>query len=161
MNIKIICVGDFKEKYLKEMNDEYLKRLSKYCKLETIVLKDERLPENLNETNINIIKDKEALSISNKLQTMNNPYIIALDEHGKEYTSLELAKKMESLPTMGYSTICYIIGGSLGLHESIRKKSHEMVSFSKLTFPHQLIRVFLEEQLFRCFKINNNESYHH
>lgn len=160
INIKLICVGDYKEKYLKDMNNEYLKRLSKYCKFETIVLKDEKVPDNLSTTNINIIKEKEAISIINKLQAINNAYIFVLDEHGKEYTSIEFAKKMQQLPTTGYSTIVFIIGGSLGLADSAKQMGNELISFSKLTFPHQLIRGFLLEQLFRSFKINNNETYH-
>ena len=161
INIKLICVGSFKEKYLKEMNDEYLKRLSKYCKFETIELKDEKLPDNLNTSNAEIIKQKEAQNIISKLNNISNPYIFVLDEKGNEYTSCELAKKIEKLPVLGHSTIVFIIGGSLGLTDEVRKLSNEIISFSKLTFPHQLIRVFLLEQLFRSFKINNNEAYHH
>lgn len=161
INIKLICVGSFKEKYLKEMNAEYLKRLSKYCKFETIELKDEKLPDNLNASNADIIKQKEAQNIISKLNNISNPYVFVLDEMGKEYTSYEFAKKIEKLPVLGNSTIVFIIGGSLGLTDEIRKLSNEVMSFSKLTYPHQLIRVFLLEQLFRCFKINNNEAYHH
>lgn len=161
INIKIICVGDYKEKYLKEMNDEYLKRLSKYCKLETIVLKDESLPSTLNDSNINAVKEKEASAILNKLNSFTNPYIFVLDEKGKEYDSVTLAKKLEDVATYGNSTIVFVVGGSLGLTDKVRYKAHEVLSFSRLTFPHQMIRVFLLEQLFRCFKINNNETYHH
>lgn len=161
INIKLICVGSFKEKYLKEMNDEYLKRLSKYCKFETIELKDEKLPDNLCDSNIQITKDKEAKNIINKLNNISNPYVFVLDEKGNEYSSVELAQKIDRIPTIGHSTIVFIIGGSLGLNDYVRKLGNEIISFSKLTFPHQLIRVFLLEQLFRCFKINNNETYHH
>lgn len=161
INIKIICVGDYKEKYLKEMNNEYLKRLSKYCKLETIVLKDESLPSVLNEANTNAVKEKEANGIIAKLKSFTNPYIFVLDEKGAEYDSQALAKKIDSIPTKGHSTIVFVIGGSLGLTDQVRKMANEVLAFSKLTFPHQMIRVFLLEQLFRCFKINNNETYHH
>lgn len=160
INIKIICVGDLKEKYLKEMQSEYLKRLSKYCKLEIITLKDERLPTNLNESNCNIVKEKEALAILSKLNTSNS-YTFIMDEKGKEYTSIELSEKISKVMTMGNSTINFVIGGSLGLAETVKKTGNELISFSKLTFPHQLIRMFLLEQIFRSFKIMNNETYHH
>lgn len=161
INIKLICVGSLKEKYLKEMNAEYLKRLSKYCKFEVIELKDEKLPDTLNNSNMQIIKQKEAQNIINKLNNISNPYLFVLDEKGKEYSSCEFAKKLNDLPVLGNSTIVFVIGGSLGLTDEIRSLSNEVISFSKLTFPHQLIRMFLLEQLFRCFKINNNETYHH
>ena len=160
INIKIICVGDLKEKYLKEMQTEYLKRLSKYCKLEIVTLKDERLPTNLNESNCNIVKEKEALAILSKLNTSNS-YTFIMDEKGKEYSSVELSDKISKVMTMGNSTINFVIGGSLGLAESVKKSGNELISFSKLTFPHQMIRMFLLEQIFRSFKIMNNETYHH
>lgn len=160
INIKIICVGDLKEKYLKEMQTEYLKRLSKYCKLEIVTLKDERLPTNLNESNCNIVKEKEALTILSKLNTSNS-YTFIMDEKGKEYSSVELSDKISKVMTMGNSTINFVIGGSLGLAESVKKSGNELISFSKLTFPHQMIRMFLLEQIFRSFKIMNNETYHH
>jgi len=161
INIKIICVGDLKEKYLKEYEAEYVKRLSKYCKLEILTLKDEKLPATLNESNINIVKEKEANLILQKLNNFANSYIFVLDEKGKEFTSMEFSKKLEGLPTTGYSTICFVIGGSLGLAENVKNVSKELLSFSKLTFPHQMIRIFLEEQLFRAFKIISGETYHH
>lgn len=161
INVKIICVGDYKEKYLKEMNNEYTKRLSKYCKLETIVLKDESLPSALNEANVQAIKEKEAKNIIDKIVSITNPYVFVLDETGAEFNSVTFAEKIEKIPVKGHSTIVFVIGGSLGLTDDVRKKAHEVISFSKLTFPHQMIRVFLLEQLFRCFKINNNETYHH
>ena len=160
INIRIICVGDLKENYLKDMQNEYLKRLSKYCKLEIIILKDEKLPSTLNESNCNIVKEKESNLILSKLNTPNS-YTFVLDEKGKEYTSLELSSKIDKVMTMGNSTINFIIGGSLGLAETIKTKGNELISFSRLTFPHQLIRMFLLEQLFRSFKILNNETYHH
>ena len=160
ITIKIICVGDLKEKYLKEMQAEYTKRLSKYCKLEIISLKDEKLPSSLSEANCNIVKEKEASLILQKLSTQNS-YTFVLDEKGNEYTSVKLSEKISTLMTQGNSTINFIIGGSLGLTDSIRKSGNEILSFSKLTFPHQLIRMFLLEQLFRSFKIINNETYHH
>lgn len=160
INIRIICVGDLKEKYLKEMQDEYTKRLSKYCKLEIITLKDEKLPSSLNYGNCNIVKEKEGHAILAKLNTSNS-YTFVMDEKGKEYTSVELSEKIDKVMTMGNSTINFVIGGSLGLTDTVRNAGNEIISFSKLTFPHQLIRMFLLEQIFRSFKILNNETYHH
>ncbi len=160
INIKIICVGDLKENYLKDMQAEYAKRLSKYCKLEIITLKDEKLPSTLNENNCNIVKEKEANAILAKLNAPNS-YTFVLDEKGKEYTSIQLSEKINKVMTMGNSTLNFVIGGSLGLTDSVRNKASEIISFSRLTFPHQMIRMFLLEQIFRSFKILNNETYHH
>ena len=160
INIRIICVGDLKEKYLKDMQDEYTKRLSKYCKLEIVTLKDEKLPSTLNDGNCNIVKEKEGQAILTKLN-ISNSYTFVMDEKGKEYTSVELSEKIDKVMTMGNSTINFVIGGSLGLTDTVRRAGNEIISFSKLTFPHQLIRMFLLEQIFRSFKILNNETYHH
>lgn len=160
INIRIICVGDLKEKYLKEMQNEYAKRLSKYCKLEIISLKDEKLPASLNDGACNIVKEKEGQAILSKLN-ISNSYTFIMDEKGREYTSIELSEKIDKIMTMGNSTINFVIGGSLGLCNNVKKAGNEMLSFSKLTFPHQLIRLFLLEQIFRVFKILNNETYHH
>ena len=161
INIKIICVGDLKEKYLKEYEAEYVKRLSKYCKLEIICLKDEKLPTTLNESNINIVKEKEGQAILQKLNNINNSFNFVLDEYGKEFTSIELSEKISKIATEGNSTITFVIGGSLGLSKQIKESANVLLSFSKFTFPHQMIRIFLLEQIFRAFKINNNETYHH
>lgn len=160
INIKIICIGDLKETYLKEMQAEYVKRLSKYCKLEIMTLKDEKLPSTLNESNCNIVKEKEAALILSKLNAPNS-YTFILDEKGKEYCSVELSQKIDKVMTLGNSTINFVIGGSLGLSDSVKNKGNELISFSRLTFPHQLIRMFLLEQIFRSFKIIHNETYHH
>lgn len=156
--IKIICVGSLKEKYLKDMQNEYLKRLSKYCKVEIIELKDEKLPSVLNDSNCNIVKEKEGNLILSKLKT---GYTFILDEKGIEYTSVKFSEKIDKIQTEGNSTIYFIIGGSLGLSNTVKQNGNELISFSKLTFPHQMIRIFLLEQLFRAFKISNNETYHH
>ena len=160
INIRVICVGALKENYLKSMQNEYTKRLSKYCKLEIIELKDEKLPTILNESNCNIVKEKEGKLILSKLGTSNS-YTFVLDETGKEYSSVQLSKKIENVMSCGNSTINFIIGGSLGLSHEIKNTANELISFSRLTFPHQLIRMFLLEQVFRVFKILNNETYHH
>ena len=149
--IKVICVGKLKEKYWTEAVNEYLKRLSKYTKIELIELNDSKIDDSL------IALKQEKDLILNKIS--DKDYIITLEIEGKSLTSTELAKKIESL-TIQYSNICFIIGGSNGIHEEIRKKSSLKLSFSSLTFPHQLFRVIFLEQLYRTYKINNNESYH-
>ena len=157
VNINIICVGKLKEKYLKDAIDEYSKRLSKYCKLNIIEVKDEIIPDTLNEKLTENIKSTEGIKILNNIK---NSYIISLDLKGKEYTSEELSHKLENIVLNSNSIITFIIGGSLGLSKEVLDKSNELVCFSKLTFPHHLIRVFLLEQIYRAFKIQNNETYH-
>ncbi|MBP3765827.1 MAG: 23S rRNA (pseudouridine(1915)-N(3))-methyltransferase RlmH [Bacilli bacterium] len=143
--IKILCVGKIKEKFFKDAIEEYKKRLSKYTKLEIIEVSD----------NESIDKEKESL-----LKYINEKdYIITLEIEGKELTSIELSKKIEDI-LMINSNITFIIGSSNGLHDDIKKLSNFKLSFSKMTFPHQLFRVILLEQIYRAFKITNNESYH-
>lgn len=160
LTIKIICVGSLKEKYLKDMESEYLKRLSKYCKLEIVELKDEKLPTSLNDGNSYLIKEKEGHAILSKINPSNS-YTFVMDEHGKEFDSIEFSKKISDVTIKGISVINFVIGGSLGLSEEVKKGGNELISFSRLTFPHQMIRIFLLEQLFRAFKIQNGERYHH
>ena len=157
LNINIICVGKIKEKFFTSAIEEYSKRLSKYCKLEILELPDEKIPDNANETIENNIKEKECNNILKHLK--KDSYIIALDLKGKEYTSVEFSEKLESL-SMTNSKITFIIGGSLGLTDNLLSHCNEKICFSKMTFPHQLIRIFLVEQIYRAFKISNNESYH-
>lgn len=149
--IKIICVGKLKEKYWVDAVNEYIKRLSKYTKIDLIEVSDSKIDDPI------IALKQEKDSILNKIT--DKDYIITLEIEGKSLTSVELAKKIESLTTQ-YSNICFIIGGSNGIHEEIRNKSSLKLSFSSLTFPHQLFRVMFLEQLYRSYKINNNESYH-
>ncbi len=158
IHINIICVGKIKEKYLKDSIDEYSKRLSKYCKLNIIEIQDESLPNKINENTILEVKDKEGKKIIETIK--NSSYVISLDLKGKQFTSEEFADKIEKISTRGYSDISFVIGGTLGLDKEVLDKSNELICFSKMTFPHQLIRVFLLEQLFRSFKILNNETYH-
>lgn len=158
VSINIICVGKLKEQYLKEAVGEYSKRLSKYCNLNIIEIQDEKLPDKISEKNIEEIKDKEGNKILSNIK--KDSYTIALDLNGKQYKSEEFSEKIENIKTNGYGTINFIIGGTLGISEKVLKMSNELVCFSKMTFPHQLIRVFLLEQLFRAFKISNNETYH-
>ena len=158
VHINIICIGKLKEKYLKEAQDEYIKRLSKYCDIEIIELNDEQLPSKINNSIIEQIKEKECKKIMEYIK--NDSYIIPLDLKGKEYSSEEFSAKLEDIQVKGYSNITLIIGGTLGLTDEVLRKANESICFSKMTFPHQLIRIFLLEQIFRAFKISKNETYH-
>lgn len=157
LTIDIICIGKLKEKYLKEAIAEYEKRLSRYCKIHILELPDEKIPEKLNPSLINEIKEKECNSILSHVK--KDSYIICLDLKGKEFSSEEFSKQIENL-SMQTSHITFIIGGSLGLTDNLLKTAHLKICFSKMTFPHQLIRIFLAEQIFRAFKIANGETYH-
>lgn len=156
IHINIVCVGKIKENYLKEAILEYSKRLSKYCKLSFVEIDDEQIPNNLNTKISENIKEIEGNKI---LSHIKNNYVIALDLKGKQYSSEDFSAKLENILLLN-SNITFIIGGSLGLSKEVLQKSNELICFSKMTFPHQLIRVFLLEQLFRAFKIQNNETYH-
>ena len=157
LNINIICIGKIKEQYLKSAIDEYSKRLSRYCKLNILELPDEKIPDKLND-NLSIeIKTKECNNIINHLK--KDSYVIALDLTGNELSSEEFSKTIENI-SMENSSITFIIGGSLGLTKELLNKCNKKICFSKMTFPHQLIRVFLLEQIFRAFKVSNNETYH-
>lgn len=158
LNINIVCVGKIKEEYLKNGIEEYSKRISKYCNLKIIELQDEKLPIKINDSTIYETKNKECAKILNALK--KDSYIISLDLKGKQFSSTEFSEKIENIKVRGFSTITFIIGGTLGLTDEVLKQSNELISFSKLTFPHQLMRLFLLEQIFRAFKISNNETYH-
>lgn len=158
IHINIICVGKLKEKYLQDALAEYSKRLSKYCNLKITELSDEKLPSNLNDTLINNIKEKESNNIISHID--KNSYVIALDLKGQQYSSEDFSKKISNISLNNSSNITFIIGGTLGLSKKVLDYSNELICFSKMTFPHQLIRIFLLEQIFRSFKISNNETYH-
>ena len=158
LHINVICIGKLKEKYLQDALSEYSKRLSKYCILNITELPDEKLPNNLNDSLINMIKEKESNNILSHIE--KNSYVITLDLKGKQYTSEEFSKKINNISLNNSSSITFIIGGNLGLSDKVLKSSNELICFSKMTFPHQLIRIFLLEQTFRAFKISNNETYH-
>ena len=158
LNIQIICIGKLKETYLKDAINEYSKRLQKYCSLTITELSDEKLPNKLNYSIIDEIKSKECNKIMQSLR--KDSYVFCLDLKGKQFTSEEFSKKIDDIALNENSHITFIIGGTLGLTDEILKISNEKISFSKMTFPHQLIRVFLLEQLFRAFKISKNETYH-
>ena len=157
MNVTVICVGKIKEKFFREAVSEYSKRLSKFCKLNIIEVDDEA-EQNLSRALETIIKEKEGERILKKIPS--SAYVITLEIEGKKYDSLSFSKNIENLCIKGYSNICFIIGGSLGLSDSVKKISNEKLSFSDMTFPHQLMRVVLLEQIYRSFKIINNEPYH-
>ncbi len=158
LHINVICVGKIKEKYLKDAIDEYSKRLSKYCNLNIIELNDEIVPQNINDSIEKQIKEKEGANIVSHIE--KGAYVIALDLKGKQYTSEEFSNKISDITVNNASNITFIIGGTLGLSNKVIEASNELICFSKMTFPHQLIRVFLLEQTFRAFKIMNNETYH-
>ncbi|MBW4828310.1 MAG: 23S rRNA (pseudouridine(1915)-N(3))-methyltransferase RlmH [Clostridiaceae bacterium] len=158
MNITIIGVGKIKEKFMQEGIKEYSKRLSRYCKLKILEVTDESAPENLSKKEIEIIKEKEGKRILGKIS--NNSYIISLDIKGKNFSSEEFSKKIEDITLGGTNDITFIIGGSLGLSEEMLNKSNLKLSFSKMTFPHQLIRMILLEQIYRGFRIMKGEPYH-
>lgn len=157
LNIQIICIGKLKETYLKAAIDEYCKRLSRYCKLEILELPDEKIPDKLNTNLSEEIKSKECNHIIHHIK--KDSYVIALDLKGKTFTSEEFSSEIEKI-SMTSSTITFIIGGSLGLTKKLLDTCHQKICFSTMTFPHQLIRVFLLEQIFRAFKISNGETYH-
>ena len=161
INIKIMCVGKIKEKSLSSLLSEYEKRISKYAKIDIIEVQDEKFDKNLSENDISIIKEKESNKIIDKINKLSNPFLIALDLKGDNLDSIYFAKQIEKIPIKGYSTIVFVIGGSLGISDKLLSMANEKICFSSLTFPHQLIRVFLLEQIFRAFKIINNENYHH
>lgn len=148
LHINIICVGKLKEKYLQDALSEYSKRLSKYCNLNIIELPDEKLPNNLNDSLINQIKQKESNNILSHIE--KGSYVLALDLKGKQFSSEEFSKKITDISLNSFSSITFIIGGTLGLYENVLKNSNELICFSKMTFPHQLIRIFLLEQIFRA-----------
>ena len=158
MRINIVCVGKIKEKYLKLGIDEFKKRLSKYCKLEIIELEDEKAPENLSDKEMLMIKEKEGKKILSKIK--DNSYLIALAIDGKNLSSEELAETINKLGVRGISNITFVIGGSLGLSDEVLSRADYKLSFSKMTFPHQLMRLILLEQVYRAYRINNGEPYH-
>ncbi len=158
MNIKIITVGKLKEKYLKDAIAEYAKRLTRYCKLEVVELADEKTSENASQKEEDMVKDKEGKNILQKIK--DNEYVIALDLKGKHITSEEFAEFISEKAVMGQPNITFVIGGSLGISQEVLARADYKLCFSKMTFPHQLFRVMLFEQIYRAFRIINGEPYH-
>ena len=158
MKVKIICVGKLKEKYLLDAVNEYAKRLNRFCTFSIIELGDEKIPDNASDSIEKQIMKTEAEKIQKHIG--DDEYVFSLCVEGTQLSSEEFSSKMSSVMLGGKSTITFVIGGSLGLDESIKKRSDFRISFSKMTFPHQLMRVFLTEQIYRSFKISANEKYH-
>ena len=158
MKITVIAIGKIKEKFYKDAIAEYSKRLSRYCKLEIIEVLDEKTPDGISAREENNIKDKEAQKVLNFLK--NDSYKIALDIKGNNYDSIGMSRKIHQLGVDSIGQITFIIGGSLGLSDKVLDIVNEKISFSNMTFPHQLMRVILLEQIYRSFKIISKEPYH-
>ena len=158
MKITIVAVGKIKEKFYRDAIDEYAKRLSKYCKFEIIEVADEKTPDKCSETEEQIILSKEADKILKNLR--QDMYVYALAIKGKKLDSVAFANEINQLALTGKSSIAFIIGGSLGLHSSVLDRADRHLSFSDMTFPHQLMRVILSEQIYRAYRIIANEPYH-
>lgn len=158
MNITIIAVGKLKEKYLKQGIQEYLKRLSTYAKVQIVEVADEKAPENMSDAEMEEVKKKEGERILANIKP--DTYMITLEINGKMLSSEQLAAKMDELATYGKSKVAFVIGGSLGISEGVQKRSDLALSFSKMTFPHQVMRLILLEQVYRGFRINRGEPYH-
>ena len=158
MKIRVVSVGKIKEKYLRDGIAEYSKRLSRYCKLEIIELKDEKTKENSSAKEDELVKQTEGERILKNIP--EDSFVIALAIDGKMLDSVELSKKINELGLRGISNITFVIGGSLGLDDRVLKKADFKLSFSPMTFPHQLMRMILLEQIYRSYRIINNEPYH-
>lgn len=158
MNIDILCVGKIKEKYLLDAIAEYSKRLSRYCNLRIIEVQDEKTVENASDAENEMIKKAEADRLLKKIK--NGAHVVCLAIDGKQFSSEQFAQKISKIAIDGKNDIQFIIGGSIGLHNVIIERGNENISFSKMTFPHQLMRVILLEQIYRAYRINNNEPYH-
>lgn len=158
MNISVISVGKIKEKYLVSGIGEYAMRLSKYCKLNLIEVADEKCPENLSPADMDIVKSKEKERILKKIP--QNTTIITLEIEGKQLTSEDFSKKIDEFGLRGQSNLTFLIGGSLGLDDELKNMSDFKLSFSKMTFPHQLMKMILLEQIYRGFRISRGEPYH-
>ena len=158
MQVEILCVGKLKEKYLKEACDEYKKRLSRFCSLTVTEFKDEAVPEQASQAQVEQAMEREGERILSKIS--DRDYVVSLCVEGKSLSSEAFAKELEAVFQKGIGRLVLIIGGSCGLSPAVKKRSNLRLSFSAMTFPHQLMRVILLEQLYRAYKINANESYH-
>ncbi len=158
MKITIVCVGKIKEKFYRDALVEYTKRLSRYCSLSITEVADEKTKEQASDVECAIIKDREGERILKSIR--EDGYVIALAIDGKNLDSVELSKKIENLALTGKSNLYFVIGGSLGLSDEVMKRADYKLSFSRMTFPHQLMRVILLEQIYRSYRIINHEPYH-
>jgi 23S rRNA (pseudouridine1915-N3)-methyltransferase len=158
MKITILCVGKIKEKFYRDALEEYAKRLSKYCRFEVVEVADEQTPDKAGAALEEQIKAREAERLLSKIK--DNMLVCTLEIAGQKLTSEEFAEWMEQAAVRGRSDICFVIGGSLGLHKSVTNRAEFHLSFSDMTFPHQLMRVILAEQIYRGFRISKGEPYH-
>ncbi len=158
MRITVVCVGRVKEKFYRDALAEYEKRLGRYCRLEILEVADEKTPDGAGEALVEQIKEREGQRILEKLK--EDMFVCTLEIEGKKQSSEQMARWLEKLRVSGTSHIAFVIGGSLGLADSVRKRSDLALSFSDMTFPHQLMRVILLEQIYRCFRIISGEPYH-
>ncbi|WP_134683621.1 23S rRNA (pseudouridine(1915)-N(3))-methyltransferase RlmH [Brevibacillus migulae] len=158
MQITVISVGKLKEKYLKEGIEEYSKRLSAYCKLQLVEVSDEKAPEEMSGAEMEQVKRKEGERIL--AQIKQDHFVIALAIEGQMWTSEKLSSELDKLALHGKSQVAFVIGGSLGLADAVLKRADVLLSFSKMTFPHQLVRLVLLEQVYRAFRISRGEPYH-
>ena len=162
MNLDIICIGKLKEKYWTEAAAEYAKRLGRFCKLNVWELPESRLADNASPAQEEAVKEAEGKAILAKIEALSRQqaYVFALDPRGKPLSSEGFADKLSQIGLNGKSRVCFVIGGSLGLSDAVRKEADSMLTFSAMTFPHQLFRVMLLEQIYRACKINAGEKYH-
>ena len=158
MKVRIIAVGKIKERYIQQGVNEFVERLQPYTDVEIVEVKSERVAGDLSSSEMEQVKEEEAEKLLSRLD--DRGYTIALDPHGKPMTSEGLAKSINNIQVQGYSTVEFVIGGPLGLHEQLREKADYVLTFSHMTFTHQMIRLILLEQVYRAFKIMNNEPYH-
>lgn len=158
MSHSIVCVGKIKEKYLQQGIDEYVKRLGPYTKLQIVEVSDEPVGENLSKASLEIAKNKEGEKILSKIAPES--FVIVLDSRGKNLSSPELSAKLDELAVNGYSRIVWVIGGSCGCSQAVLDRADFLLSFGRQTFPHQLMRMILLEQIYRAFRISRNEPYH-
>ena len=158
MKITVLCVGKIKEKFFADAIKEYSKRLSRYCKLEIVEVADEKTPDGASDLVVSQIKDKEAERMEKYLP--DSAYVIALAIEGKKLTSEKLSEKIDTLGITGTSHLVFLIGGSLGMSDRLLKRADYLLSFSDMTFPHQLMRVILLEQIYRSYRIIHGEPYH-
>ncbi len=158
MKVTLVCVGRLKEKFYREAVEEYARRLSKYCRLEIVEVDDEKTPEGAGQLLCEKIMEREAARILDRIRA--GSFVCTLEIQGKKLSSVGLAEWMRDLTVKGVSHITFVIGGSLGLHASVRARSDFALSFSDMTFPHQLMRVILCEQIYRSFRILSGEPYH-
>lgn len=157
-NIQIVCLGKLKEQYWQEAEREYLKRLQTFAKVQIIEIKEESFDEKIPAT---IVKEKEAQKIKDALSKIKGDFLFVLDENGKQFSSLDFSKKLSGLGLEGNNSFTFVIGGPLGFHESILKIANLKLSFSSFTFTHQMVRVFLLEQIYRAMMICSNRQYHY